>query len=215
MDLGTARQLWLSDVGRSPAAGVAFDALIARYREPHRQYHGLAHVQRVVSDTNELVRSLAVPDRVAVRLAAWYHDAVYDPRSTTNEQDSATLADRALADLGVGAARRREIARLILLTAGHETLDESRDPAGAVLLDADLAVLSAPPAVYAAYVTGVRSEYGHVDDAAWRSGRAAVLRGFLTAERIYSTAAMSVREPRARANLTAELATLRASPRGT
>ena len=48
-----------------------------------------------------------------------------------------------------------------------------------MLLDADLAVLGSEPAAYQAYVTGVRAEYGHVDDAAWATGRAAVLRGLL------------------------------------
>ena len=40
---------------------------------------------------------------------------------------------------------------------------------------ADLAVLGADVAGYDAYVTGVRQEYRHVDDATWREGRAAVL----------------------------------------
>ncbi len=45
----------------------------------------------------------------------------------------------------------------------------------AILLDADLAILGADPAAYSAYVAGVRSEYRHVDDDDWRTGRAAVL----------------------------------------
>ena len=212
VDLGTARELWLNDTGRSGTASGAFDALVSRYREPHRQYHGVAHVRRVLADVNELMRAVVVSDPAAVRLAAWYHDAIYAPRSSTNEQDSADLADRELAEVGISDDRRREVARLILLTAGHVALDPAVDPAGAVLLDADLAVLSAEPAVYDAYVNGVRSEYQHVDDAAWRSGRAGVLHRFLDAARIYSTATMSAREPRARANLTAELATLHELP---
>lgn len=212
MNLGTAREQWRTDVGRSRVADAAFDELLARYQEPHRRYHGVPHVLRVVSDVGELMRAVAVPDPGAVRLAAWFHDAVYDPRSSSNEQDSADLSDRELDAIGVDAARRGEVVRLVLLTAAHTPCDESRDPAGAVLLDADLAVLGADPAVYAAYVNGVRSEYRHVDERSWQVGRASVLHGFLGRGRIYSTAAMATREQRARANLTAELATLPGAP---
>ena len=96
------------------------------------------------------------------------------------------------------------VARLVLVTAGHEpaTADE------AVLCDADLAVFAADAATYTAYATGVRAEYGHVDEAAWRVGRAEVLAAFLARPVLFHTAAMAPRDATARANLTAELATL-------
>ena len=79
-----------------------------------------------------------------------------------------------------------------------------------MLFDADLAILGSSPAEYQAYVTGVRAEYAHVDDAGWRSGRATVLRTFLDRQQIYVTPTMrAARERRARANLAAELAALR------
>jgi predicted metal-dependent HD superfamily phosphohydrolase len=78
-----------------------------------------------------------------------------------------------------------------------------------MLADADLAVLGAEPAVYQAYVVGVRAEYGHLDDATWRTGRSAVLGSFLERDVIYLTPAMRPHEPRARANLAAERASLR------
>ena len=83
------------------------------------------------------------------------------------------------------------------------------DADAAVLFDADLAILGASPAEYQAYVTGVRAEYAHVDDAGWRTGRAAVLQTFLDRDPIYATPTMRAdRERRARANLAAELAAL-------
>jgi predicted metal-dependent HD superfamily phosphohydrolase len=205
---GVARQQWLADTGRSMAAESALDELLGRYSEPHRRYHGVVHVRRVVDDVTALLRVVPTHDPAAVRLAAWYHDGIYDPGSPANEQQSADLARRALGDLGVGSARIDETMRLILLTAAHEPVDVTSDPGGAVLLDADLAVLGADPAAYAAYAQGVRVEYRHIDDAGWRQGRAAVLQRFLGAERIYATSAMHEREARARANLTAELRSL-------
>ena len=62
---------------------------------------------------------------------------------------------------------------------------------------------------YVAYATAVRAEYGHVDDAAWRLGRRAVLRSFLDRPRIFRTITGRERwESRARINISSELASL-------
>ena len=69
--------------------------------------------------------------------------------------------------------------RLVQLTAGH-TVDAA-DRSGAVLVDADLWILSAPADRYDRYVADVRAEYAHVPDDAWRTGRGQVLDRFLAA----------------------------------
>jgi predicted metal-dependent HD superfamily phosphohydrolase len=79
-----------------------------------------------------------------------------------------------------------------------------------VLLDADLAVLGSEPASYQAYVAGVRSEYSHVSVDDWRTGRARVLQSFLDRPTLFATPTGRARwEARARANLAAEVASLR------
>ena len=200
------RDRWAEVAGAGRAANAACDSLLARYREPHRHYHGLAHLVRLLRTLDELLRARPVPDPDAVRLAGWYHDAVYDPTAAAahNETASAGLAARVLPTFGVEPARVDAVCRLVLATAGHEPsqVDE------AVLVDADLAVLATDPATYTAYAHGVRREYAHLDDAAWREGRAAFLRTFLARPAIFHTAPMREREPVARANLTAELAGL-------
>ena len=100
---------------------------------------------------------------------AFFHDAVYDPHAADNEEQSARLAERVLAELGWDEARGRRVGDLVRATAAHEA---PPDDDTAVLLDADLAVLGSDPAAYQAYVTGVRAEYAHVDAAGWRVGRA-------------------------------------------
>ena len=77
------------------------------------------------------------------------------------------------------------------------------------LLAADLAVLAAPPARYDDYVRMIRREYTHVSDDDWRVGRGAVLRNFLERDHLFApTLGLDEWEQRARANITAELATL-------
>jgi predicted metal-dependent HD superfamily phosphohydrolase len=95
--------------------------------------------------------------------------------------------------------------RLVMATAGHHPAAADE----AMLVDADLAVLGASPNDYAAYVSGVRAEYAHVGAVQWRSGRAQVLQQFLGEPRLFHTAWGARLEQRARANLTAELMSLR------
>lgn len=198
------RSRWAATVGPSGPATAAFALLVGRYSEPHRRHHGLAHLERVTADTEQLAIEVGLTDHAPVLAAAFFHDAVYDPRSAANEADSAALADRVLDGLGWPDERRGEVVRLVLATADHAVTDL----ASAVLLDADLAVLGADAAGYEAYVRGVRSEYDFVTDDAWRVGRAAVLDGFLRRERIFHTEPFRSREVRARANLASELARL-------
>jgi predicted metal-dependent HD superfamily phosphohydrolase len=200
------RDRWTSVAGTGRAAEQAVAGLLSRYREPHRSYHGLAHVVRVLRTVDDLVLAVEVDDADAVRFGAWFHDAVYDPRAHDNEAASARLAIEVLAELGQPAARATQTATLVEATAGHVPTNAAE----AVLIDADLAVLGADPAAYEAYARGVRKEYAHVDDEAWRAGRAAVLQGFLGRPAIFHTPPMAASEARARANLAAELAGLRA-----
>jgi predicted metal-dependent HD superfamily phosphohydrolase len=82
-----------------------------------------------------------------------------------------------------------------------------------VLCDADLAILAAPPAAYAAYTAAVRQEYHFVPDDAFRAGRAAVLRRLLELPRLFRTPyGRRAWEATARYNLTGELEML--SPNG-
>lgn len=201
------RRVWHRIAGRRDDS--AFEALMGRHREPHRRYHTATHVVWVCRHVDDLVGAHPVPDVEVLLAAALFHDAVYDPTAAapSNEVHSAALAAHVLGEVGWAAGRVGELVRLVELTAGHEP--DHGDVAGAVLVDADLAVLGGDAASYAAYVTGVRAEYSHVDDAAWRDGRAAVLRHFLDRPAIYATPTMRAgREHRARANLSAELATL-------
>ena len=184
------------------------DAVVQRYREAHRRYHGVRHVATVVGDVIESLPSMAIPDAACVVAAAFFHDAVYDPRSDTNEAASAELAVRSLGDDEAWTpARLGEVRRLVLLTRTHDPAPD--DIAGSLLCDADLAILGAEPAVYEAYRRGIRVEYSYVDDAAWLVGRARVLSSFIDRPAIFRTAPFRSRESRARANLTAELASLR------
>jgi predicted metal-dependent HD superfamily phosphohydrolase len=199
-------EAWAALAGDSPTSRTEWAALVEAWSQPHRRYHGLAHLAAVLGLVGELAAAATDPD--AVRLAAWYHDVAYEPERTDNERVSADRARAGLRGL-VPDARLDEVERLVLLTAGHDPAPD--DANGAVLCDADLAVLAGPPDAYAAYASAVREEYGHLPDAEFTAGRIAVLEHLLALPALYRTKEAAAQwAERAAANLTAELSLLRA-----
>ncbi|MFD5297595.1 hypothetical protein ACFWJU_20590 [Streptomyces mutabilis] len=195
--------------GSGPDPAPYADNLLARWQEPQRRYHTLTHLAAVLDHVDVLEEHADDPD--VVRLAAWFHDAVYLPDRSENEERSARLAERALPEAGVPAGKTAEVARLVRLTVTHSPDGDDRD--GQVLCDADLAILASPPSAYAAYTAAVRQEYHFVPDDAFREGRAAILRQLLDLPRLFHTPhGRREWEATARYNLTGELEML--SPGG-
>ncbi|MFJ9117967.1 hypothetical protein ACIRJO_20720 [Streptomyces sp. NPDC102394] len=216
-DLDALRSRWTRalDGARGSAAGpdpVPYaDNLLARWQEPQRRYHTLAHLVAVLDHVDTLQEYADDPD--AVRLAAWFHDAVYLPERSENEERSARLAERALPEAGVPDATAAEVARLVRLTVTHDPADDDRN--GQVLCDADLAILASPPTAYAAYTAAVREEYHFVPNDAFRAGRADVLRRLLALPRLFRTPYGQEKwEATARYNLSAELEILSTAVKG-
>jgi predicted metal-dependent HD superfamily phosphohydrolase len=195
---------WTALAGDSPTSRTEWAAVVAAWSEPHRRYHDLAHLAAVLGLAARLAGD--TPGRAAVLLAAWYHDVVYDPERSDNEEVSAARARAGLRGL-VPDDQVEEVVRLVLLTASHAP--GPGDLNGAVLCDADLAVLAGPPDAYAVYASAIRAEYGHLSDEVFTAGRIAVLEHLLTLPRIFRLPAVADWEPRARANLAAEVALLR------
>jgi predicted metal-dependent HD superfamily phosphohydrolase len=183
----------MDDVGRS---------LIAAYSEPQRRYHGLGHVNWLLEEVRR--RAALIQDPVLVGFAIWFHDAVYDPRRTDNEDLSAEWAARALPP----GPRTEQVADLIRRTKSHAQGDAGGD--AAVFLDMDIAILGAARDVYSAYAADIRAEYGHIPDALFAAGRGAFLQAQLSRGRIFRTDTYEMElGQRARANLAWEVDQLR------
>lgn len=148
------------------------EALLTRYGERHRRYHDAAHLASVLSHIDLLADD---HDLFLVRLAAWFHDAVYavPALELTNEEASARLAFRELSRAGLEQEDLNEVARLVRLTATHTP--GARDPEGELLCDADLTILAAPPEEYAAYTQAIRAEHASIAEADFMAGRLAVM----------------------------------------
>lgn len=207
-DLIAAWMATVTRAGAEPHPALAQN-LLARYAEPHRHYHTVAHLTSVLSTVEVLVSH--ADDADLVRLAVWFHDAIYDPRRVDNEERSARLAESELATAGLPASTAAAVARLVRLTADHEAA--AGDVDGEALCDADLAVLATPAPAYDDYVAAVRREYAHVDELDWRAGRCAVLHSLVARPRLFRTEAGQTWERDARDNVSRELVAL-ADPSG-
>jgi predicted metal-dependent HD superfamily phosphohydrolase len=192
----------------SPDVEAVGAALLARWSEPHRRYHDLSHLRGVLEAIEELTAGAdaADVDVDAVRLAAWYHDAVYAGQPD-DEENSALLAESDLTGLGAAPEFVAEVARLVRMTVEHDPAPQDRN--GQVLSDADLAVLGLPPEDYRRNTAKVRAEYGHVTDGDFRAGRVRVIGSLLSAPSLYRTElGRRLWEDAARANMSAELRAL-------
>lgn len=154
--------------------------LVERWTEPHRYYHDVRHLHQVLHALDLLG---AGPDGRLLRLAAWFHDAVYQG-SPDDEEQSAQLAETLLARV-LPVDEVDEVARLVRLTRTHDPHPD--DASGAHLVDADLSILGLRPGRYDVYVRDVRADFAHVDDDQWRLGRVQVLDHLLGLEPLFRT----------------------------
>jgi len=186
--------------------------LLSRWNEPSRRYHTTTHLMEMFGALEELAGAREIDERQCsvARLAAWFHDAVYDTtaRGGANEADSAVLARKTLKSLRFGDEDIEAIDRLTRLTARHDA--DASEPLEAAFHDADLWILSAPRTRFDGYCDQVREEYASIPDEDYRSGRSAILGPLMHRDRIYRTShALRAWETPARINLGRELTRLR------
>ena len=202
------------------------ESLLQAWEQPHRTYHHSGHLSQMLTDLDRLYTHRTQGSTpLALILAAWFHDVVYEGAPGEDERRSEQLASTSLEPLvTAGLLTGHELQMVGLLvraTATHE-LPESADlPAGyeradiQFFLDADMAILAADSARYRRYLRGVRSEYSHFDDEAFRTGRTTFLHSVLERERIFlSEEGLQLWEEPARANLRAELSEWAQDPQG-
>ena len=182
---------------RWPLAADIGKRVLRRWWEPHRRYHDVSHLSEVLDRLGELAGEAPRP----VVLAAWYHDAVYDGVPGQDEEASAALAESELRGV-VSAGERAEVARLIRLTIDHSP--GQADQAGALLCDADLAILAAVPGRYHVSLRDIRYEYRALGRRDFLRGRLALVEGFVRTQLFHTPQGLRRWQESARDNLEAE-----------
>jgi predicted metal-dependent HD superfamily phosphohydrolase len=210
---GAARfaDLWYRCVASppSPDGATVYADLQRRYEAPFRRFHNLGHIQDCLRRCDEVAALLV--DRAAVEFALWFHDAVYDIGSSTNELRSAEL----FLDVSAGAPFmfRHRVCDHILATRHLSSVSDSDRR---FIVDIDLSGFGAPWDEFMRNGALLRDESSDVPDVKYHCGQVAFLSRLQKRRHFFATEYFRTRfESTARENLRRILAELRAKGYGT
>lgn len=178
-----------------------WDEIEQSYSSPYRHYHNLIHIENVIYHISFVKDEIS--DWDTVLFSAFYHDIIYDIKSSTNEEDSSRIAKERLQSLSYPTEKIDKCISQILATKKH-TESENHDTN--LFTDADLAILGTDMPLYKIYSQQIREEYIAYPDSIYRKGRKEVLGRMLQTEHIYKTYYFYRNfEEKARANITKEI----------
>jgi len=181
-----------------------FYRLQSAYSQKHRAYHTSRHIDECLLLLDEFKHLGKYP--AEVECALWFHDAIYEPMSKSNEERSANWVAEFGGRVGLAPEALARIRAHIMATR-HVALpadDDSR-----LVVDIDLAILGAVPSRYDEFERDVRREYRWVPGIVYRQKRAAILQSFLDRPRIYHWEPVYGRfEGNARSNVSGAIQTL-------
>src|SRR5215813_12592871 len=205
-DVGFLHAQWIGLTSKyaSPPSVIEslFNSLGEHYSSGYRAYHNLSHIQSLLSLSASLLDK--IQNRDALYFAVWFHDVIYDPKRSDNEEKSAEFAAEGLASLGVPEQTIAIVQEMILATKHHRSANLSWDLMA--FLDLDTSILGAPEDIYKEYSQAIRKEYSWVPDVLYQEGRIKILNDFLMRERIYHTEEIRTKyETQARRNISQEI----------
>ena len=188
--------------------------LLDRWSTGERHHHTVRHLVDVLARVEELAGETHHPD--LVRLAAWYHGAVfstvalkaYQRAAGEDKEASAQLAIEQLGELGVPAEVTERVADLILHLKRHDAPKDDID--AQALSDADLGTIAVDPQKFRSYREAVRKEFAHIPLRHYIEARIRVIDRLLDRKRIFTSPLARDWDDQARQNLGAELARLTA-----
>jgi len=195
--LNKARKHWVElmvELGNPKASWKIFDSLVKRYSEPHRTYHILNHIVDMLEELEEVKGQIT--NLVAIKLAIWFHDSIYEPESknhsviASNEARSSYRAELDMKELGLPSDQIRLVCGdchktgLIMMTSHVLPVC---DYDAQLLVDIDLSILGKSKTEFDLYEVNIRKEYNFVPEKTFRSKRSKLLKSFLDRRSIYLT----------------------------
>jgi pantetheine-phosphate adenylyltransferase len=156
---------------------LGFDTqVLNRYDESHRFYHTMDHLIHVLNVLEQKGKVNTV-----LFLSAVYHDAIYSPTSSTNEEDSAALfLKEASGNKNISESEKKEIEQIILDTKTHQAHSEQSKQ----FIAADLSIFDKPLEELIRYEHQISKEFQFVDYKVYQEKRVEVLEKFNTNGRL-------------------------------
>lgn len=195
-----------------------FDRLWTMHMEPSRHYHTAVHLQEMICYLELVLQhpnlpcfasSLSENQQSVIRLAIFFHDCIYNVRSSHNEEESANVFEQFASEVNVQVEVATNVLHFIRATQHHRVSPEHTTDL-ALFLDLDMAVLGKDDNAYRAYAALIRKEYSFVPRDVYCSKRAELLQTFLEQSQIFGTSVMQgALEDQARKNVQNEIDALR------
>ena len=203
----------LNVTAASPLSEDWLQRLWTLHTEPTRHYHTVIHLQEMLEYFEALREDLKLSQQqeATIVMSIYFHDAIYDPHSGTNEEDSEQLWRSFAKNVNMSEQLKdlvEEVSTYILATKKH-SVNPNNSPALALFLDLDLAVLAKESSAYASYAAMIRREYQFVPVETYCSKRPEILEAMASQEQLYGSPAFQGVEEKARRNLLNEVELLR------
>jgi predicted metal-dependent HD superfamily phosphohydrolase len=149
--------------------------ILARWQEPHRKYHTLTHLSDLYNQIQKLSNSTDISltniEKDMLYLTSAFHDIIYDPKHSDNEERSTKL----FLDVSKKSPypeRIQEIAEIICDTKTHQP----RTPLSKQFSEMDMSIVLAPFSELEVWEEGIRYEYQHIPSLLYKIGRGRFLK---------------------------------------
>ncbi|KAN0003723.1 hypothetical protein ACTFIZ_009882 [Dictyostelium cf. discoideum] len=160
-----------------------------RYNEKQRFYHNLTHINELLNLEEQFNSKLKKSE--VIQWSIWFHDIIYDPSKSDNEEQTAKLFIDFSKDVKLSDQVTSDVNKYILATASHTKVnsDEEKDTDLLYFLDMDLSILGTEKSVYNEYSDAIKKENSHIPDDKYSIGRSKILPSFVDAgyQSLYKT----------------------------
>ena len=203
------RTLAIMDVSLSSVSEKWIQHLWMLHTEPTRYYHTVIHLQEMFEYFDAVREDLKLSGQqeTTTSMSIYFHDAIYNPHSGTNEEDSEQLWRSFANDIDLGTQHKdlvEEVSAYILATKKH-SVSPDNSPSMALFLDLDLAVLAKESVAYMHYAAMIRREYHFVPVETYCTKRTEILQAMAGQEHLYGSPVFQEMEEKARKNLRNEI----------
>lgn len=143
----------------------SFKVLWANWNSSNRHYHNEKHLREVLNEIRKYSHRIPKMEYEQLIMAAFFHDAIYDPKSSLNEDQSIRFFYKSLKDL------KRDWS---LTESAIECTKKRRRPNQFLLRvfwEADNNIFLKGWSEYMEWEYSIRKEYLHVPEAKYKEGR--------------------------------------------
>lgn len=177
------KDLWTRGLSNKNGVDISliYRKLTILYSDPWRKYHSPKHVVHCLRELDKALEFNGQRD--AVEMALWFHDAVYTPGASDNEQRSAKL----FAEWAKGClppAFVDKVCELILLTTHKMPPQKEEDR---YIVDIDLSSFGLPWEEFIQDSSNVREELSFLLDEEYYPSHSRFLKQLIDRPRIYHT----------------------------